>query len=108
MKATPSLYLSRFSAKFNRASWNHLAPGNLIRSDTTFSYFRDDSIPEYCHTADQKSGIFSTDHLYSSGYVFFFKQKTAYEIGLGIPAEPLFRSLTLIPIKSLSICFRVI
>src|SRR5436309_7539478 len=25
--------------------------------------------------------------------VFFFKQKTAYEIGLGIPAEPLFRSL---------------
>src|SRR5437762_10666017 len=28
---------------------------------------------------------------------FFFKQKTAYEIGLGIPAEPLFRS-TLFPI----------
>src|SRR5438093_386630 len=26
-----------------------------------------------------------------SGF-FFFKQKTAYEIGLGIPAEPLFRS----------------
>src|SRR5437667_4419588 len=26
-------------------------------------------------------------------FVFFFKQKTAYEIGLGIPAEPLFRSL---------------
>src|SRR5205823_9797801 len=26
---------------------------------------------------------------------FFFKQKTAYEIGLGIPAEPLFRSETL-------------
>src|SRR5437868_10911932 len=25
--------------------------------------------------------------------VFFFKQKTAYEIGFGIPAEPLFRSL---------------
>src|SRR5262249_57775612 len=24
--------------------------------------------------------------------VFVFKQKTAYEIGLGIPAEPLFRS----------------
>src|SRR5262249_56803439 len=23
---------------------------------------------------------------------FFFKQKTAYDIGLGIPAEPLFRS----------------
>src|SRR5438876_5550902 len=28
--------------------------------------------------------------------IFFFKQKTAYEIGLGIPAEPLFRSLFLI------------
>src|SRR5207244_5063167 len=25
--------------------------------------------------------------------LFFFKQKTAYEIGLGIPAEPLFRSM---------------
>src|SRR5207248_3651670 len=25
--------------------------------------------------------------------LFFFKQKTAYEVGLGIPAEPLFRSL---------------
>src|SRR5258708_14491364 len=25
---------------------------------------------------------------------FFFKQKTAYDIGLGIPAEPLFRSQT--------------
>src|SRR5256714_2215067 len=25
---------------------------------------------------------------------FFFKQKTAYEIGLGIPAEPLFRSVS--------------
>src|SRR5205085_3203574 len=28
--------------------------------------------------------------------VFFFKQKTAYEIGLGIPAEPLFRSSKII------------
>src|SRR5437016_6387291 len=27
-----------------------------------------------------------------SDIFFFFKQKTAYEIGLGIPAEPLFRS----------------
>src|SRR5438093_11897630 len=27
-----------------------------------------------------------------SPVVFFFKQKTAYELGLGIPAEPLFRS----------------
>src|SRR5436853_881482 len=25
---------------------------------------------------------------------FFFKQKTAYEIGLGIPADPLFRSIS--------------
>src|SRR2546430_3723781 len=29
-------------------------------------------------------------------YFFFFKQKTAYEIGLGIPAEPLFRSFRLL------------
>src|SRR5438477_8482026 len=32
----------------------------------------------------------STTHIIV--YFFFFKQKTAYEIGLGIPAEPLFRS----------------
>src|SRR5206468_7662439 len=35
---------------------------------------------------------------------FFFKQKTAYEIGLGIPAEPLFRSVMLVlnlPFKAL-------
>src|SRR5437588_4292491 len=32
----------------------------------------------------------STRSLYS--FFFFFKQKTAYELGLGIPAEPLFRS----------------
>src|SRR5437764_9486126 len=30
--------------------------------------------------------------LLSRASFFFFKQKTAYEIGLGIPAEPLFRS----------------
>src|SRR5437879_7091178 len=30
---------------------------------------------------------------YSFSFFFFFKQKTAYEIGLGIPAEPLFRSI---------------
>src|SRR6478752_10161654 len=29
-------------------------------------------------------------------FFFFFKQKTAYEFGLGIPAEPLFRSLAII------------
>src|SRR5262249_56598200 len=30
---------------------------------------------------------------------FFFKQKTAYDIGLGIPAEPLFRSQCLASIS---------
>src|SRR5437879_8221414 len=30
--------------------------------------------------------------MYLFCFFFFFKQKTAYEIGLGIPAEPLFRS----------------
>src|SRR5207247_3097467 len=28
------------------------------------------------------------------GYFFFFELRTAYEIGLGIPADPLFRSLS--------------
>src|SRR5207253_7058216 len=32
-------------------------------------------------------------HFSSLFFFFFFKQKTAYEIGLGIPAEPLFRSI---------------
>src|SRR5687767_15312988 len=33
-------------------------------------------------------------HLYLHLLIFFFfKQKTAYDIGLGIPAEPLFRSI---------------
>src|SRR5437588_3576675 len=35
---------------------------------------------------------FCTISLDSVIFIFFFKQKTAYEIGLGIPAEPLFRS----------------
>src|SRR5690606_40675025 len=34
---------------------------------------------------------------YAAEGFFFFKQKTAYEIGLGIPAEPLFRSTNKIP-----------
>src|SRR5207248_4173136 len=43
---------------------------------------------------------------------FFFKQKTAYEIGLGIPAEPLFRSESLVDgersqSKSFSSCARI-
>src|SRR5260370_4895388 len=29
-------------------------------------------------------------------FFFFFKQKTAYELGLGIPAEPLFRSYSIV------------
>src|SRR5207249_8377921 len=34
---------------------------------------------------------FYSDYIFEY-FFFFFKQKTAYEIGLGIPAEPLFRS----------------
>src|SRR5205823_13723023 len=34
-------------------------------------------------------------------FFFFFKQKTAYEIGLGIPAEPLFRSYNAEAVKML-------
>src|SRR5438874_8557467 len=36
--------------------------------------------------------IFDARFLLRQYELFFFKQKTAYEIGLGIPAEPLFRS----------------
>src|SRR5438132_7348945 len=31
-------------------------------------------------------------------FFFFFKKKTAYDIGLGIPAEPLFRSFKIVVI----------
>src|SRR5689334_23694494 len=41
---------------------------------------------------NEKRGIVVLDVRYEDAFVFFFKQKTAYEIGLGIPAEPLFRS----------------
>src|SRR5438552_3004399 len=34
-------------------------------------------------------------------FVFFFKQKTAYEFGLVIPAEPLFRSFGVITSHSI-------
>src|SRR5260370_20310304 len=39
--------------------------------------------------------LFRRRYRYEQSYLifFFFKQKTAYDIGLGIPAEPLFRSL---------------
>src|SRR5205807_7796974 len=36
-------------------------------------------------------------------FFFFFKQKTAYEIGLGIPAEPLFRSNILCRISGMAL-----
>src|SRR5699024_11245385 len=32
------------------------------------------------------------NRLFELSFFFFFKKKTAYDIGLGIPAEPLFRS----------------
>src|SRR4051794_41472265 len=40
--------------------------------------------------------------------IFFFKQKTAYEIGLGIPAEPLFRSVTEKLMDELAQCYNVL
>src|SRR5205085_8481393 len=41
--------------------------------------------------------------MFFSFLFFFFKQKTAYEIGLGIPAEPLFRSISSLFLRSASI-----
>src|SRR5438309_8149913 len=40
-------------------------------------------------------GSFTVTVAPAANMFFFFKQKTAYEIGLGIPAEPLFRSSNL-------------
>src|SRR5690349_21558184 len=54
---------------------------NAVRG-TTFAIRRPSQRMKYS-CSSQLSKIF-----------FFFKQKTAYEIGLGIPAEPLFRSAT--------------
>src|SRR5688572_32289973 len=52
----------------------------------------------------------STDRSSISARFFFFKQKTAYEIGLGIPAEPLFRSLCRLdtPIKFMRASIKMI
>src|SRR5438445_6929123 len=41
-----------------------------------------------------------------SFFFFFFKQKTAYEIGLGIPAEPLFRSRLSLQTHNVNRCGR--
>src|SRR5207247_2801294 len=38
------------------------------------------------------AAITSHGSVVATDLLFFFKQKTAYEVGLGIPAEPLFRS----------------
>src|SRR5690554_7520649 len=43
--------------------------------------------------------------MYLSLLFFFFKQKTAYEIGLGIPAEPLLRSKLM---DELAQCYNVL
>src|SRR5258708_25742612 len=43
------------------------------------------------------------DMRWSILFFFFFKQKTAYEIGLGIPAEPLFRSSIVIGSKHITL-----
>src|SRR5262249_57146067 len=48
------------------------------------------SLSEYCYRS-------------RGSFFFFFKQKTAYEIGLGIPAEPLFRSVIILLLHFLSL-----
>src|SRR5207249_9432242 len=54
---------------------------------------RGDRVSEAVRIGDVEASDFACDgDLQSYVALFFFKQKTAYEIGLGIPAEPLFRS----------------
>src|SRR5262249_58849300 len=57
-------------------------------------------------------GASSTVRLIGRGWgsasVFFFKQKTAYDIGLGIPAEPLFRSASNIGISQSTFSVKVL
>src|SRR5205823_7741046 len=45
-----------------------------------------------CSCRYTEAGLLGQNPGFNAGSFFFFKQKTAYEIGLGIPAEPLFRS----------------
>src|SRR5437868_12071919 len=47
--------------------------------------------------------MFSCCCIFFCSCCFFFKQKTAYEIGLGIPAVPLFRSLWFVLISLLNV-----
>src|SRR5690242_16860213 len=44
------------------------------------------------HTCFRRQHVQLRLHLRIPRGLFFFKQKTAYDFGLGIPAEPLFRS----------------
>src|SRR5262245_63341337 len=46
----------------------------------------------FCIDMSFTIAVLYVDQLVELSFFFFFKQKTAYEIGLGIPAEPLFRS----------------
>src|SRR5436305_1489716 len=49
-------------------------------------------VSRYQHARQRDGRCDSKRAIASMLSFFFFKQKTAYEIGLGIPAEPLFRS----------------
>src|SRR5437879_7781262 len=49
---------------------------------------------------------FKNDVVFFYYFFFFFKQKTAYEIGLGIPAEPLFRSISSLQTHNVNRCGR--
>src|SRR5439155_4155672 len=49
------------------------------------------------------SRLYAKEEVVRNSVFFFFKQKTAYEIGLGIPAEPLFRSFMRASIKMIGV-----
>src|SRR5205823_14814314 len=52
-----------------------------------------DRIGDFLRRIERKMAVLAEHRTQSPICLFFFKQKTAYELGLGIPAEPLFRSL---------------
>src|SRR5207302_3793307 len=72
------------------------------------SWLRSDVVQQEIEIVIKKRDVIVVAITYCIRYFFFFfKQKTAYEIGLGIPAEPLFRSTEKL-MDELAQCYNVL